>query len=417
MRINFGRFAAHMGWDAEYLDRSETEVTHDYYEDDYWTLFYSCAIDLARNGGLKDEIRDFFIPESRFPINFRIDDIRPTYSFNETCQETVPQAIECFLESTSFEDAIRIAISLGGDSATIGSITGAIAEAYYGVPEDIKEKALTYLDKELRTIYDEWIASNPLNDEIFKTLTKYIGKIATMKYFKKFIIDYERSEFFEYKINIFIADYNKLDILFEEEFYQFLKLHPEYQLVDCNDILEQPNIPLYSKNVCPADMSKFEAHSILSLIMKAIHDETLLTSIKNDIMTRWLKRLKDIDWQKKPHQLLEVDFSMGTLSTRLTFKKDGTVLSKIDYRHNNKPSNMRSYDSVEAAQLAEIIRVIHIEYWNESNYAPCFTENDTTPWRLTVRYSDSPPLMCRGRETYADNFDKLIKFLEIDNYY
>jgi ElaB/YqjD/DUF883 family membrane-anchored ribosome-binding protein len=68
----------------------------------------------------------------------------------------VPQAIECFLESDSFEDAIRIAISLGGDSDTIGAITGAIAEAYYGVPDDIKGKALAYLDAELRAIYDEW---------------------------------------------------------------------------------------------------------------------------------------------------------------------------------------------------------------------------------------------------------------------
>lgn len=85
-----------------------------------------------------------------------IGDIRPTYRFNETCQETVPQAIVCFLESTSFEDAIRTAISLGGDSDTIGAITGAIAEAYYGVPKAIKEKALTYLDEDLRVIYDEW---------------------------------------------------------------------------------------------------------------------------------------------------------------------------------------------------------------------------------------------------------------------
>jgi ADP-ribosyl-[dinitrogen reductase] hydrolase len=60
------------------------------------------------------------------------------------------------LESTSFEDAIRTAISVGGDSDTLAAITGSIADEYYGVPDDIKEKALTYLDKELRSIYDEW---------------------------------------------------------------------------------------------------------------------------------------------------------------------------------------------------------------------------------------------------------------------
>ncbi len=89
-------------------------------------------------------------------LYFTIDEIRDTYEFNETCQETVPQAIVAFLDSTSFEDAIRTAVSVGGDSDTLAAITGSIAEAYYGVTEDLKEKALTYLDSELRSIYDEW---------------------------------------------------------------------------------------------------------------------------------------------------------------------------------------------------------------------------------------------------------------------
>lgn len=89
-------------------------------------------------------------------LYFTIDEIRDTYEFNETCQETVPQAIVAFLDSTSFEDAIRTAVSVGGDSDTLAAITGSIAEAYYGVPNDLKEKALTYLDSELRSIYDEW---------------------------------------------------------------------------------------------------------------------------------------------------------------------------------------------------------------------------------------------------------------------
>ena len=90
----------------------------------------------------------------------------------------MPQAIECFLESTSFEDAIRTAISLGGDSDTIAAITGAIARAYYGVPSDIKAKALTYLNEELLAIYNEWTLFAPPSDgKRFKVLTKYIARI------------------------------------------------------------------------------------------------------------------------------------------------------------------------------------------------------------------------------------------------
>ena len=76
--------------------------------------------------------------------------------FNESCQETVPQALKCFLEAHSFENAIRLAISLGGDSDTLAAIAGGIAEAYYGVPGEIKGKALSYLEGYLLDVYREW---------------------------------------------------------------------------------------------------------------------------------------------------------------------------------------------------------------------------------------------------------------------
>lgn len=69
-----------------------------------------------------------------------------TYEFNESCQDTVPQALQAFFESENFEDAIRNAISIGGDSDTLGAITGAVAGAYYGVPKEIEERAMKYLD-------------------------------------------------------------------------------------------------------------------------------------------------------------------------------------------------------------------------------------------------------------------------------
>ena len=110
---------------------------------------------MAKRGFTKSEIRNK-IDRHYYSLHFTIDEIRDTYEFNETCQETVPQAIVAFLESTSFEDAIRTAISVGGDSDTLAAITGAIAEAYYGVPKDLREKALTYLDQEQLALYKEW---------------------------------------------------------------------------------------------------------------------------------------------------------------------------------------------------------------------------------------------------------------------
>ena len=91
------------------------------------------------------EIRDY-IEQNYYKIDFTLDEIRPSYTFDVSCQGSVPQALEAFFESTSFEDAIRNAISIGGDSDTIAAITGGIAEAYYGVPEELRDQAMRYLD-------------------------------------------------------------------------------------------------------------------------------------------------------------------------------------------------------------------------------------------------------------------------------
>lgn len=155
MRVSPAGFIASDEEEAERLAETVTGVTHNHEEGLKGAKATAVAIVMARRGALKNEIRERIVAKY-YSLDFRIDDIRSAYRFNETCQETVPQAIECFLESESFEDAIRTAISLGGDSDTIGAITGAIAEAYYGIPEEIKEKALGYLDEQLRAIYDEW---------------------------------------------------------------------------------------------------------------------------------------------------------------------------------------------------------------------------------------------------------------------
>lgn len=106
--------------------------------------------------GWKAKIKAHIEQEHGYDLTKTLDEIRPTYRFNESCQDTVPQAIIAFLESTDFEDAIRNAISLGGDSDTLAAITGSIAEAAYGVPDWIKDKALGYLDEPLRGVYDRW---------------------------------------------------------------------------------------------------------------------------------------------------------------------------------------------------------------------------------------------------------------------
>lgn len=155
MRVSACGFVANSIEEAVELSRKVTEVTHNHPEGIKGAEATAVAIYLAKSGSNILEIRDY-INKNYYPMNFRLDDIRESYKFNETCQETVPQAIEAFLESKSFEDAIRNAISLGGDSDTLAAITGGIAEAYYGIPTDIRKLALTFLDERLLTLLIEF---------------------------------------------------------------------------------------------------------------------------------------------------------------------------------------------------------------------------------------------------------------------
>ena len=105
---------------------------------------------------LKAEIKKSIESQYGYDLSQALDQIRPTYRFDVSCPGTVPQAIIAFLESCGFEDAIRNAISLGGDSDTLAAITGGIAEAAYGIPTDIAERALSYLDAPLREVCSRW---------------------------------------------------------------------------------------------------------------------------------------------------------------------------------------------------------------------------------------------------------------------
>ena len=107
------------------------EVTHNHPEGLKGAQATAAAIYLARNGSTKQEIRREITQRFRYDLTRTCDAIRPTYRFNETCQDTVPQAITAFLDSTSFEDTLRNAISLGGDADTLAAIAGPIAQAFY----------------------------------------------------------------------------------------------------------------------------------------------------------------------------------------------------------------------------------------------------------------------------------------------
>ena len=132
-------------------------VTHNHPEGIRGAQATAEAIYLVRRGQDKDQIRSTLESQFSYDLSARLAEIRPTYHFDETCQGTVPQALAAFFESTSYEDAIRNAISLGGDADTLACITGGIAEAYYGgVPQELEKHTMALLDDRLVTVVERF---------------------------------------------------------------------------------------------------------------------------------------------------------------------------------------------------------------------------------------------------------------------
>jgi ADP-ribosylglycohydrolase len=139
-----------------------TAVTHNHPEGIKGAQATAAAIFLGRHGSSKADIRSFIQEQFDYDLSATLDSIRPDYRFDESCQGTVPQALIAFLESVDFEDAIRNAVSLGGDTDTLACITGGVAEAFYGgVPEHIAGPILATLDVPLREITMKFMADHP----------------------------------------------------------------------------------------------------------------------------------------------------------------------------------------------------------------------------------------------------------------
>ena len=146
--------------DADFIDavsEASAAVTHNHPEGIKGAMATAEAIYLAkyRREATKDkkEIKDIIASKYGYNFDRTLDEIRPGYRFDETCQGSVPEALTCFFEGDSFEEVVRLAVSLGGDSDTQAAIAGSVAAARYGVPEEIKAEVLGRLPDDLMAVY------------------------------------------------------------------------------------------------------------------------------------------------------------------------------------------------------------------------------------------------------------------------
>lgn len=165
--------ASALGWFFDTLEETEkvagisAAITHNHPEGIKGAQATAACIWMARNGKSKDEIKEYISSKYGYDLNRAYELLNKTYSWDSSCQGTVPEAIIAFLESTDFEDAIRKAVSMGGDSDTLACITGGIAEAFYKeIPERIKATVWKKLPSDLRAIVKE-VADTTAYKEVF----------------------------------------------------------------------------------------------------------------------------------------------------------------------------------------------------------------------------------------------------------
>lgn len=173
------------GWLYDSLEKTRVvakataNITHNHPEGIKGAEATASAIFMARNGSSKEEIKKYIENEFHYDLNRTLDEIRPSFHMDETCQKTVPEAIIAFLEERDFEDAIRNAVSLGGDTDTLGAITGSIAEAYFGISETLISECRNRINKDMRDIVDAFYSlvrkddSPNTNQMIEKAINQY----------------------------------------------------------------------------------------------------------------------------------------------------------------------------------------------------------------------------------------------------
>ena len=173
------------GWLYDSLEKTRVvakataNITHNHPEGIKGAEATASAIFMARNGSSKEEIKKYIENEFHYDLNRTLDEIRPSFHMDETCQKTVPEAIIAFLEARDFEDAIRNAVSLGGDTDTLGAITGSIAEAYFGISETLISECRNRINKDMRHIVDAFYSlvrkddSPNTNQMIEKAINQY----------------------------------------------------------------------------------------------------------------------------------------------------------------------------------------------------------------------------------------------------
>ncbi|HSR04066.1 MAG TPA: ADP-ribosylglycohydrolase family protein, partial [Proteiniclasticum sp.] len=321
----------------------------------------------------------------------------------------------------SFEDAIRIAISVGGDSDTLAAITGAIADGYYGVPSWIREKALSYLDDELLAIYNDWQMFLGQDAEVsrFHVLTKYIGIFSELASYVEFISEPEGDDSLSSPFQMSYSDLKDITKLFAEEFLQFLESRLEYQLTSSGSI-SLSSMHSWEHNSFKYTFSDaLNEDQILSLLLDAVKAHKtdkhhLVDMIKDGSLLKLLKKLKTLESKNLPKTVEEVYLTMGgyfggTEVHHIKFEGDSALLANTLWQDSPIENQ---YSSEDAKPLLDQFKKLHLDYWKNEYIDSSIL--DGTHWELAVKYKENRGTLWSGINSYPPDWNNLLTFFGIE---
>ena len=260
MRVSPVAWYFHSLEKVEKFAEISAKVTHDHEEGIKGAKATAAAIFLAKNGRNKDYIKRYLELKYKYDFSKTLDEIRPSYEFDETCQGTVPVALQVFFEAESFEDTLRKAISMGGDSDTLAAIACSIAEGFYPIPSDIKDRAVAKLDKKLLSILKKWnedlsVSSNPFEKRDIMLYTDYMLK--NPRTVRKTITHPETSQ------QYVVPEYNEIMFNFIRDAFASERFRSDYA-----EILAKHNIKSHQDMVCEVcDASEVLLNAMLTVIV------------------------------------------------------------------------------------------------------------------------------------------------------
>lgn len=417
MRISAIGFYANSKEEVELYSRSVTEVTHNHPEGIKGAYVVAMCIYLARKGASKKEIKEFV--EKYYNIDFDYEKLRRTYKHEEEiCQNTVPQAIYCFLISKGFEDCLRTTISIGGDCDTTAAISCAIAEAYYGIPTSIIEEASEFIPSDMKEIIDKFDFKTKSSSR-----TRYGNILKFIKPLEEYPEKLGRHECFCLR-----KDENGQTFLtggystYESETIEFLKAMESFMVYNYVKVIESYGIKYENIDIHKLELEKYDDKLILALLTAIIrsdrfNDGLIISKIKDGSFLKLLLRLKDFDEPLlKKDIITKIDYSFRCFGS--SSKNEHIIIdithkdeARIEYSSFGmyKPINLVTLNEFDSYELITKLNRLNILKWKD-NYEPDERILDGASWSMEIDTYNLGHIHKYGSNAFPSNWHSFRAF-------